>query len=113
MSRTAVATVAIAAVSIAALTACGSDEVNDADRNQAISAAIAAYKEARAHGADLSSGPCIAERLPGLDDWVTDIAHDPREDVDNRAENQCQRYRGGEASHFVELTPEGELISAQ
>ena len=37
--------------------------------------------------------------------WVADIAHDPREDIDDEPENQCQRYREGEASHFVELTP--------
>ncbi len=112
-NRTAVAIVAVAAAGIGALAACGGGEVNDADRDQAIAAAIAAYKEAKAQGADLSSGPCIAEGLPGLNDWVADIAHDPREDVDNRAENQCQRYRDGEASHFVELAPEGELIRAQ
>jgi hypothetical protein len=39
-----------------------------------------------------------------------DIAHDPRQDVDDDPANQCQRYREGEASHFVELDPSGELI---
>ena len=48
-----------------------------------------------------------------MPDWVADIAHDPRGDVDDEPENQCRRYRDGEASHFVELTPEGELIRAE
>lgn len=38
---------------------------------------------------------------------------DPREDVDDDPANQCQRYRSGEADHFVELTPDGELIRAE
>jgi hypothetical protein len=58
-------------------------------------------------------GPCIAESLPGLPDWVADIAHDPRQAVDDEATNQCQRYREGEAHHFVELDPDGNLIRAQ
>ena len=41
------------------------------------------------------------------------VAHDPREDVDDEPENQCRRYREEEASHFVELTPRGELIRAE
>ena len=44
---------------------------------------------------------------------MVDIAHDPRQDVDDDPANQCQRFRDGEASHFVELTPEGELIRAE
>jgi hypothetical protein len=68
-------------------------------------AAIEAYERVGGHE-DLERGPCIAEELPGLPDWVADIAHDPREAVDDEPANQCQRYRDGEASHFVELTPE-------
>jgi hypothetical protein len=92
---------------------CGGGEAPAGERDQAISAAMDAYSKAQAKGVGLSDGPCIAEALPGLDDWVADIAHDPREDVDDQASNQCQRYRDGEASHFVELTPEGELIRAE
>jgi hypothetical protein len=94
------------------LAACGGDEPGEDERDRAIDAAMEAYERV-AGDEDLGVGPCIAEELPGLPDWVADIAHDPREAVDDEPVNQCQRYRDGEASHFVELTPEGELIRAE
>jgi hypothetical protein len=72
-----------------------------------------AFEQAQESGLELELGPCIAEELPGLSDWVADVAHDPRTDVDDDPGNQCRRYRDGEASHFVELTPEGKLIRAE
>jgi hypothetical protein len=72
-----------------------------------------AYQGAKARGVDLARGPCIAERLPGLPDWVADVAHDPRQPVDDDPANQCSRYRAQKAHHFVELDPSGKLIRAQ
>jgi hypothetical protein len=72
-----------------------------------------AFEQAQESGLELELGPCIAEELPGLSDWVADVAHDPRTDVDDDPANQCQRYRDGEASHFVELAPDGKLIRAE
>jgi hypothetical protein len=93
---------------------CGGDDgASESDRDKAVAEAQKAFEEAKASGTNLESGPCIAEALPGLSDWVADIAHDPRQDVDDDPANQCERYRDGAASHFVELTPEGELIRAQ
>jgi hypothetical protein len=89
---------------------CGGDDVSGKERDQAITAAKSAYRDAVARGEKLEAGPCIAENLP---DWVADVAHDPRQDIDDESENQCRRYRDGEASHFVELTPDGELIKAE
>ncbi len=83
------------------------------EQSRAIGAAKQAYQQALTRGDDLEKGPCIAESLPDLADWVADIAHDPRQDVDGDPENQCERYRQGEASHFVELNPDGELIRAE
>jgi hypothetical protein len=109
-----IATVLAVAIWALAIGGCGDDEAaSSSETDQAVSAAMGAYDTAKAKGVDLSVGPCIAERLPGLDDWVADIAHDPREDIDDQAENQCQRYRDGEAHHFVELDPSGHLIRAQ
>ena len=108
-----VAALAIVAALIAALAACGGDEAAPGERDRAVAAAIDAYRQASSAGVDLRTGPCIAERLPGLEDWVADIAHDPRAAVDDESSNQCRRYRDGEASHFVELTPAGELIRAE
>jgi hypothetical protein len=92
--------------------ACGSS-ANSADRDAAVKAAHAAYERALGRGEDLRAGPCIAEHLPGLHDWVADVAHDPRRPVDDQARNQCARYRHGEAHHFVELDPRGRLIRAE
>ena len=107
------AVVAIAAALTAlSLSACGSSS-GGSDTEAAIAAAKHAYAKAKASGERLAAGPCISERLPALGDWVVDIAHHPRQPVDNKPANQCRRFRAGEAHHFVELTPGGKLIRAQ
>jgi hypothetical protein len=105
----------IAAFSSLALAACGgsSSSGNQSDQAKAVTEAKAAFAQFEKSGADLSAGPCISESLPSLPDWVADIAHDPRQPIDDEPQNQCQRYRSGQAHHFVELTPQGELIRAQ
>ena len=101
------------ALSIAVLVAgCGGGP-GTGERDRAVTEALGAYRDARAAGADLRRGPCIAERLPGLPGWVADVAHEPRRPVDDDPANQCSRFRSGEAEHFVELTPGGEVIRAQ
>jgi hypothetical protein len=102
-------TVAIASVALV-VPGCGGDDVSQEERDRAIAAAKQSYDQAVSRDEDLDVGPCIAEELPGLPDWVADVAHDPRQDIDDEPENQCQRYRDGKASHFVELTPAGEVI---
>jgi hypothetical protein len=66
------------------------------------------------YNGDLSNGPCLSDNNPewDIEDWVCDVAHDPREDVDNLAENQCQDYREGKANHFVEVDPGCNFIRA-
>lgn len=91
----------------------GDDDASEGEREQAIAQAQEAYDQAKSAGTNLADGPCIAESLTDLPDWVADIAHEPREDIDDEAANQCQRYREGEAGHFVELSPAGELIRAE
>jgi hypothetical protein len=97
------------------LVGCGSSgsQVNPSGSQRAVDEAQVAFRQLQASGIDLSAGPCISESLPGLPDWVADIAHDPRQPIDDVPANQCQRYRSGQAHHFVELTPQGELIRAQ
>jgi hypothetical protein len=101
----------------AALTigACGSSggQISQSDREKAVDEAQNAFAQVQAAGQDLSAGPCISESLPGLSDWVADVAHDPRESIDDEAANQCQRYRSGQAHHFVELNIDGRLIRAE
>jgi hypothetical protein len=104
----------VMAATLGLTTGCGKNEnVDPSDRDRAVDKAQAVYAQSTASGVALSQGPCIAEELPGLPDWVVDIAHDPRQPVDDDPANQCQRYRSGEAHHFVELDPDGTLIKAE
>jgi hypothetical protein len=91
----------------------GASAPGNADRTAAINQAKVEYAQDKQNGTDFSAGPCIAEHLPGLPDWVVDVAHDPRQAVDDQPANQCARARSGEASHFVELDPNGKLIRAR
>lgn len=82
------------------------------EQNQmAVSLAKERYAQAKARGTNLSDGPCIAEDL--MPDWVADIAHNPRHNLDNLPENQCGNFRNGKAHHFVELDPDGNVIRVQ
>ncbi len=61
-------------------------------------------------GMDLSSGPCIGNPLNSNFDFVCDIAHNPRKEIDNLSENQCSFFSEGKAKHFVELDEKCSLI---
>jgi hypothetical protein len=98
---------------LAAVGCGGGSGPSQTDRDRAVMEAMAAYHEAKFTGAELDHGPCIAEQLPGLTDWVADIAHSPRQPVDDLPANQCQRFRKGRAHHFVELDPSGHLLRVQ
>ncbi len=83
----------------------------DYRRKEAIRKALDLYRQRRAEGTDFRNGPCLAEEIiPG---WCVDIAHNPRQPVDDRPENQCASFREGRVRHFVELDPEGNLLRAR
>ena len=103
----------LALVAALVVAGCGGGSPSQDARDRAVNAAMAAYRQAKADGTNLSRGPCIAEQLPEMPDWVADIAHDPRQPVDDDPANQCRRFREGEAHHFVELDTSGRLIRAQ
>lgn len=63
-------------------------------------------------GTNLSSGPCILDPVPEMNEWVCDIAHQPRQAVDNARENQCNAWHNSSAKHFIEITPECEFIKS-
>ena len=73
-------------------------------------ACVKACKDALNSGRDLSNGPCLLDPIESLPKWVCDVAHDPREDIDNKPENQCSKFREGSAIHFVEVNPNCEVI---
>ena len=77
------------------------------DSTRARYACILLCKTYRNNGTDLSKGPCLSENI--IPDWVCDVAHSPRQAVDNMKENQCPEY-GRSAHHLVEVTPDCELI---
>ncbi len=62
-------------------------------------------------GQNLSSGPCLSNPLPESSDWVCDVAHNPRSQIDNLPENQCNAF-GKTAKHFVEMDENCNLIRA-
>jgi len=59
---------------------------------------------------DLSSGPCLSNEI--ISNWVCDVAHSPRQAVDNLEENQCSAYRESLAKHFVEVDANCDFIRA-
>lgn len=59
---------------------------------------------------DLNDGPCLMNPIPNHPDWVCDVAHQPRETVDNDPKNQCSAYIEGKAHHFVEVDTNCNLI---
>jgi len=83
------------------------------DNNKAIYTCIFLCKSAKNQGMLMDSGPCLSSGSSAweLNDWVCDVAHWPRQDVDNLPQNQCPEY-GSRASHFVEVSPECEFIRA-
>ena len=67
----------------------------------------------RANNVELSNGPCLGDPVPNVTDWACDVAHDPRTDADNNPTNQCQTYISGQATHFVEIDTNCNVIRSQ
>ncbi len=83
----------------------------NADYDLAVIKAKEFYRVAFYNGDDFFDGPCLSnEVIPG---WVADIAHNPRQAIDDQPANQCSAYLNGTAKHFVELDLSGELIRAE
>src|SRR6187200_2071527 len=109
LARAPAALVSLVLLALAGMQGCGGgDEAPAGEQARAVKEAREAFVKADLTPAELRRGPCVAERLPGLPNWVVDVAHDPRVAVDDLAQNQCRRYREGEAGHFVEVDPGGD-----
>jgi len=68
---------------------------------------------AKGAGTPMANGPCLSEMYPdkwGVPDWVCDVAHAPRQPVDDLPENQCKAFREGRAHHFVEVDENCNVI---
>src|SRR3989338_4624598 len=64
-----------------------------AELDRAVIRALGIYKEKKDFGYDFSNGPCLTNDL--LPDWVVDTVHNPRSNIDDLPENQCQAFREG------------------
>jgi hypothetical protein len=95
-----------------ALTGIGTVEVKlEQDKKLAADRAKELWRARYLEGEDLSQGPCLSNDLiPG---WVGDIAHSPRVSADDQPQNQCSAFVTGQAQHFVELDPMGNVIRSQ
>ncbi len=82
--------------------------VQESLESQAVSACVRECNARLFAGEEFSDGPCLSNEI--VEDWVCDVAHSPRQDVDNDPENQCSAFRQGNANHFVELDLECRLI---
>ena len=103
----------VCVILVALVSGCVQDEGQGGQpvAEQASAACIAICESSQA---DLSDGPCLSDDNPdwNIGDWVCDVAHDPRQPVDNLPQNQCREFREGRASHFVEVDPDCEFIKA-
>ena len=72
--------------------------------------ALNLYIQKKQEGTDMANGPCLGKIA---EDWVLDIAHNPRQPIDDKPENQCPEFRDGKVKHFIELDPEGKLLRSQ
>ena len=84
-----------------------SGEVN-ADEFMKEKAINLCVKKCKESSGDLSSGPCLDGDI--INDWACDVAHFPREYVDNLPENQCNSYREPVSSNFVEISTDCGVI---
>jgi hypothetical protein len=76
---------------------------------QAKQACISLCVQEKARGTSLENGPCLSNSVAA--GWVCDVAHDPREAVDNDAANQCPEF-GKSAFSFVEVDTECNFIKS-
>ena len=74
------------------------------EQQDAISCAINLYDAAKV------SMEFSSQYLGTCGNFVVDIVHVPRSSEDNLVENQCEAYRNGEVTHFIELDKDGNIV---
>lgn len=88
-----------------------STQSNQDDKQQAVFSCLKECKD-NPQNLDYKNGPCLSDDNPNwnISDWVCDVAHSPRQTVDDLVENQCLEFREGKTHHFVEVDPRCNLI---
>lgn len=79
-------------------------------RNHVIGKCVMLCQEAVRAGKNLASGPCLSDGMSFELDWACDVAHYPRQPIDDQPENQCADFKSGTANHFVEVDENCNLI---
>jgi len=74
------------------------------EQQDAISCAINLYDAAKV------SMEFSSQCLGTCGNFVVDIVHVPRSSEDNLVENQCEAYRNGDVTHFIELDKDGNIV---
>jgi len=92
------------------ISGCYEQTASISEKDKAIDACKKECNLLLSQGKDLSIGPCILNPINDVPDWVCDVTHEPRQDIDNRPENQCSVFGEGKAHHFVEVNSSCELI---
>ena len=75
------------------------------EQQEAINCALQAYSAAKNIGVEF-----ISQCLGTCGDYVVDIVHVPRTEEDNKIENQCEDFRTGKVSNFIELDKDGGVV---
>jgi hypothetical protein len=104
-------------IALSFISLCSQPDVNSQDiTQQAKTACVNLCKAALTSGQYIDNGPCLSDVKSewnpnwSVNDWVCDVAHLPRQAIDNLQENQCQTFKEGKAHHFVEIYPNCSLI---
>jgi len=71
---------------------------------------VSACQDALSENRSLDNGPCLLDQMMDSD-WVCDIAHSPRQETDNKAENQCSSFINQTSHHFIELSQDCVIIT--
>ena len=75
------------------------------EQQELINQALKLYQEKKDAGMEFNS-----QCLGTIGDYAVDIVHVPRSEEDNKTENQCEDYRTGKVSHFLEIDKEGNIV---
>jgi len=74
-------------------------------QQQIIKEATSLYNLKKSEGMQFSS-----QCLGTVGDYAVDIVHVPRIEDDNKIENQCDSFRKGKVSRFIELDKNGMIV---
>lgn len=75
------------------------------EQQEIINCALNLYEKNKEEGIEFNS-----QCLGICENYAVDIVHVPRNEEDNKVENQCQDYREGKVTKFIELDKDGEIV---